>query len=112
MRFGAAPENLEAMTKRVKDEIARLQREGPSEDLTNRAKEVSRRQYETSLKQNEYWLGRMQTIQNYSRDPHEILTRTQRIDSITPLVLQDVFKKYFPADRSTTVTLVPAPSAP
>jgi len=112
VRFGAAPENLEAMTKRVKDEIARLQQEGPSADLTNRAKEVSRRQYETSLRQNEYWLGRIQTVQNYGRDPHEILTRTQRIDSITPQVLQDVFKKYFPADRSTTVTLVPAPSAP
>ncbi len=111
VRFGAAPENLESMTKRVKDEIIRLQQEGPSADLTNRAKEVSRRQYETSLKQNEYWLGRMQTVQNYDRDPHEILTRTQRIDAITPQVLQNVFKKYFPADRSTTVTLVPAPSA-
>jgi len=112
VRFGAAPENLESMTKRVKDEIARLQEEGPSADLTNRAKEASRRQYETSLKQNEYWLGRMQTVQSYGRDPREILTRTQRIDSITPQVLQTVFKKYFPADRSTTVTLLPAPSAP
>ena len=33
----------------------------------------------------------------YDRDPGEILTRNQRIDAITPQVLQDVFKKYFPA---------------
>jgi predicted Zn-dependent peptidase len=42
------------------------------------------------------------------RDPAEILTRTQRIDAITPQVLKDVFNKYFPADRSTVVTLVPS----
>ena len=101
------------MTRRVKDEIVKLQNNGPSEDLTNRAKEASRRQYETSLKQNEYWIGRMQTVEAYGRDPKEILTRTERINAITPQILKDVFKKYFPADRQTIVTLVPAPpSAP
>jgi zinc protease len=112
VRFGAAPENLESMTKRVMDVVARLQKEGPSIDLTNRAKESARRSYETSLKQNDYWLGRLQSVQLFNRDPHEILTRTQRIDAVTPESLQAVFKKYFPAERSTVVTLVPAPTAP
>ena len=111
VRFGAAPENLEAMTRRVIAEITRLQTEGPSADLTNRAKESARRGYETALKQNDYWIARLETIRMFDRDPHEILTRNQRIDSVTPQVLQEVFKKYFPADRSTVVTLVPA-SAP
>ncbi len=110
VRFGAAPENLESMTARVMQEIKRLQTEGPSADLTNRAKETARRGYETALKTNDYWLGRLQTVKMYDRDPAEILTRNQRIDSVTPEVLQEVFKKYFPADRSTTVTLVPAPT--
>jgi zinc protease len=112
VRFGAAPENLESMTKRVMDVVARLQKEGPSIDLTNRAKESARRSYETSLKQNDYWLGRLQSVQLFNRDPHEILTRTQRIDAVTPESLQAVFKKYFPVERSTIVTLVPAPTAP
>lgn len=112
VRFGAAPENLESMTKRVMEVIAKLQQEGPSADLTNRAKESARRTYETSLKQNEYWLGRMQSIQMYERDPREILTRGERIDAVTPQSLQAVFKKYFPVERSTVVTLVPAPTAP
>jgi zinc protease len=108
VRFGAAPENLESMTKRVMTEITRLQTEGPSADLTNRAKESARRGYETALKQNDYWLGRLETTHMFGRDPHEILTRSQRIDTVTPQVLQETFKKYFPADRSTIVTLVPA----
>jgi zinc protease len=110
VRFGAAPENLEGMTRRVLQEIARLQQEGPSQDLTNRAKESARRDYETALKRNEYWLARLDGIHTFDRDPHEIVTRTQRIDAITPQVLQEAFKKYFPADRATIVTLLPAPS--
>jgi zinc protease len=108
VRFTAAPENLPSMTARVMQEIKRMQQEGPSADLTSRAKESARRVYETALKQNDYWLGRLQTIKMYDRDPGEILTRTRRIDAVTPQMLQDVFKKYFPNDRSTIVTLVPA----
>ena len=112
VRFGAAPENLESMTARVMKEIKRLQDEGPSSDLTDKAKENARRGYETALKTNDYWLGRLQSVHMLGRDPAEILTRNERIDAVTPKVLQDVFKQYFPSDRSTVVTLVPAATAP
>ena len=108
VRFGAAPENLEGMTARVLQEIARLQQEGPSQDLTNRAKEAARRSYDTALKDNGYWLGRLETIRMFNRDPHEILTREQRINAITPQVLQEIFKTYFTPERSTVLTLLPA----
>ena len=108
IRFGAAPENIEGMTARVVEEIKKLQDNPPSADLTNRARETARRGYETALKTNDYWLGRLQTVQMYNRNPDEILTREQRINAITPDVLQQVFKQYFPLNRSTTVILVPA----
>jgi zinc protease len=106
--FGAAPENIASMTERVITEIKRMQQEGPSLDLTNRAKESARRDYETSLQQNRYWMGRMQSIQLYRRDPKEILTRSARIDAVTPATIQEVFKRSFPIDRYTVVTLSPA----
>jgi len=112
VRFGAAPENLEGMTTRVLQEIARLQKDGPSEDLTNRAKEAARRSYETAMKDNGYWLGRLETVRMFNRDPHEILTRDDRINAITPQVLQEIFKKYFVVDRSTVLTLLPAKATP
>ena len=106
--FGAAPENVAAMTDRVFAEIRKLQQEGPSEDLTNRAKEAARRGYETSLQQNGYWLGRLQAVRTFDRDPKEILTRSARIDSVTSRTLQEVFRKSFPTERYTVVTLMPA----
>ena len=105
--FGAAPENAQAMADRVLEEVKRLQEGGPSEDLTNRAKEAARREYETALTQNSYWVRRLETVHMFGTDPTDIVRRQQRIDAITPGVLQDAFKQYFPADRFTIVTLVP-----
>jgi zinc protease len=107
IRFSGSPENMDRMIARVEQEVARLQKEGPSEDLTTRAKETARRAHEVAVKQNGFWLGRLQSAKLLDRDPMLILGRLQRIDAVTPAVLHETFKKYFPADRSTVVTLVP-----
>jgi zinc protease len=107
--FGAAPDNIEKMSARVLQEVQRLQKDGPTEDLVNRAKETARRNYETQLRQNDYWLRRFQAVQMWGQDPAIIAHRVERINTLTPAVVQEAFKKYFPADRMTTVTLVPAP---
>jgi zinc protease len=107
VNFGAAPENISAMTDRVVKEIQRLQAQGPSTDLVASAKEGAKRDYETALKQNGYWLRRLQTVHLLGQNPGDIPTRAQRIDSITPAVVQETFRKYFPLDRYTVVTLLP-----
>jgi zinc protease len=107
--FGAAPENIEKMGARVLQEVQRFQKEGPSEDLVNRAKETARRNYETQLRQNDYWLRRFQAVQMWGQEPAMIAHRVERINTVTVANVQEAFKKYFPADRMTTVTLVPAP---
>jgi zinc protease len=106
--FGGAPDKIDSMVDRVMKEVQRLQQEGPSADLTTRAKETARRNHETSRRQNGYWLGRLQSAKILGRDPNLILTREQRIGAITPENVHEMFKKYFPMDRYTVVTLVPA----
>jgi zinc protease len=106
--FGAAPENIESMAGRVVAEIKRLQQEGPTEAQTASARESARRGYETSLKQNAYWLGRLQTVHMLGRDPLEITTRLDRIKAITPESLRETYRTLFPLNRYTVVTLVPA----
>ena len=105
--FGASPENIEKMTARVLQEVEKMQKEGPSEDLVNRAKETARRGYETSLRTNNYWLGRFQAVNMWKQDPLIIGKRVDRIDTLTPGTVQDAFKKYFPVNRRTIVTLMP-----
>jgi zinc protease len=105
--FGAAPENLDAMVERILQEVRRMQQAGPPADLVARAKEAARREYETSLKQNGYWLSAFQSAKLLGRDPSLILSRPQRIEAITPTNVQEMFKKYFPMDRYTLVMLLP-----
>ena len=107
IRFSGAPDNAERMATRTLQEIARLQKEGPTDDLTNRAQETARRAHETALKQNGFWLGRLQSAKLLERDPLLILSRLQRIDAVTPALLQETFRKYFPVERSTILTLMP-----
>jgi zinc protease len=95
------------MVDRVLQEVQRLQKEGPSQDLVTRAKETARREYETARRQNGYWLGRLQSAKLLQRDPHLILTREERIGAVTPETVQEAFRQYFPMDRYTVVTLVP-----
>ncbi len=111
VNFGAAPENIAGMTDRVLKEVARLQAEGPSADLVQRAREGARRDFETAQKQNAWWMRRLQYVHMMRADPRDIITRQARIDSLSVDTVRETFRRYFPLDRYTVVTLMPeAPS--
>ena len=106
--FTAAPENLEKMTARVLEEIRQMQAKGPVEDLVNRAKETALREHETGMKQNGYWISRLQAAKLIGHDPvKHMLGREERIRAVTPALLKEAFVKYFPMNRYTVVTLLP-----
>lgn len=106
--FTAAPENLETMTERVMQEVRRMQKEGPSDDLLTRAKEAALREHETGMRQNGYWLARLQAAKLLDRDPVvQMLERDDRIRAVTAADVKAMYEKYFPMDRYTIVTLLP-----
>jgi zinc protease len=107
VQFGSAPENVEKLQQAVFDEVTRLKTEGPSADDVAKVKEMEKRDLETNARQNQYWIGSLQAVHTYGWDPASILRRTQRADTLTPEILHGMFKKYFPMDRHTVVTLRP-----
>ncbi|HSL23980.1 MAG TPA: insulinase family protein [Vicinamibacterales bacterium] len=107
--FGGAPENVDAMIERIFQEVKRLKEELPSADYVNRAKESSRRAHETSVRQNGYWLGALQSKHLQGRDPLLILGVPERVAAVTPEAVREMFRQYFPADRHLVVTLAPEP---
>jgi zinc protease len=107
VQFGSDPANIEKLTGEVLKEVERLKAQGPSAEDVKRVQELERRDLETAMKQNSFWVGSLQTVHMLGWDPGSITRRQQRIEKLTPEVLHDIFKKYFPADRHTVVTLKP-----
>ena len=96
------------MVERTLQEVKRLQQEGPSENLTTtRERSRAARSMKPAESRTATGSGRLQSSKMLDRDPMLILQRQKRIDSLTPALLHEVFKKYFPLDRYTVVTLVP-----
>jgi zinc protease len=107
VQFGSAPENVEKLVSSVLAELDRLRRDGPAVDDVQKIKETEKRDLETAMRQNGYWLSSLQTLHLYGWDPTRILHRVERAESLTVDNIHDAIRKYFPADRYTVVTLLP-----
>jgi zinc protease len=107
VQFGSSPENAERLTAVVMEELETLRRDGPSESDVQVVKETEKRGIETALRQNGYWLNSLQAMHLLGRDPRRILQRTERADSLSRDNIHAAFRKYFPPDRHTVVTLLP-----
>jgi zinc protease len=112
VQFGSSPENAGKLTTAVMEELEKLRREGPTESEVQIVKETEKREIETALKQNGYWLNSLQAMHLLERDPLRILQRTERAESLSKENIHAAFRKYFPPERHTVVTLLPEATAP
>jgi len=105
--FGCAPENVEKMVAASLAEVKKLVEQGPSAADVQKIQEVERRELEVAMKQNATWTGSLQTVHMFGWDPRRIAKRRERIDLLTPENLKESFRKYYPLDRYTVLTLLP-----
>jgi len=109
--FGCDPARADTLIAATMAEIKKMTADGPSATDVSKEQEVQRRELETSMKQNNYWTGSMQTVSVLGWDPNRIAKRRERIDLLTAANLRDTFKKYFPADHYSIVRLAPETKA-
>jgi len=105
--FGSAPENVDKMVAIALKEITRLRDEGPSDADVSKDQEVERRELEVALKRNGYWGGALQLSHLLGWDPTRIAKRGERIERLTKENVKDAFRKSFPLDHYTVVSLFP-----
>ncbi len=112
VQFGSSPENVQKLTEAVMKELDRLRREGPTATDVQVIKEGEKNALATSLRQNGYWLNSLQAMHLLGRDARKIPQRVERTESLTAENVHAAFKKYFPENRYTVVTLMPEAGAP
>jgi zinc protease len=108
--FGTAPERLEEMVDAVFLQIDSLQTVGPSQEDIDKVKEMQRREYETDLRENGFWLGQLVAAERYGLDPRNIITYEELIDGLTADIVRAAANIYLRTDNYVQVTLYPEES--
>jgi zinc protease len=107
LSFGCDPQRADTLITTALAEVRKLVEQGPSAADVTKEQEVQRRELETGLKQNGYWVGSLQTVHMLGWDARRIARRRERIELLTPENLHETFRRYFPADHYSVMRLEP-----
>jgi zinc protease len=118
--FGCDPSRVDELLAAVRQEIAALQADGPSEEIVAKVKEAQRRGHETAVKQNRYWLAEIEALEVNGLPLTEMLEFEQQLSRITRESLRDAAREFFSGASFIEGVLYPAetpaataaPSAP
>jgi zinc protease len=86
--FGCAPDRVQELVREVSLQIDSLRRFSPDPSYTQKVRELSRRERETSVKQNRWWLGRIYSYYWNQDDLREYFKFDSLLESITPAAVQ------------------------
>jgi zinc protease len=109
--FGSDPARVDTLVRVAMSEVQKLRDEGPSAADLQKQQEIERRELDVALQQNGVWTGSILTSIQFGIDPRRIAHRRERIDLLTTENLRDTFRKYFPANRRTVISLLPEATA-
>jgi predicted Zn-dependent peptidase len=107
--FDAAPERMHQLNKELMNILDSVRTHGVTAAEATRAATVQRRQLETRLQDNAYWIG---AIGQYGRlgIPLDEIPTPYREGVVTPAELQEAAKHYLPNDVYIHFTVMPQDS--
>lgn len=105
-RFGADPERIEALADTLFLEIETL-KAGAAGETVAKVREAQRRELETSLRENEWWIDQLEDVWINDLEPARILEHEKRIAALDAATITDAARRWLPAERFVRVTLVP-----
>ncbi|NHZ65720.1 insulinase family protein [Massilia sp. CCM 8694] len=101
------PENVDKVIAAVMAEMARMKEQGPDLADLNKVKQNWLQNHQKALRENGYWLNRLQTAHLQGSDPAEILAYPQKVNGITPEQLKQAAQRYFDMNNYVQVVLYP-----
>jgi zinc protease len=107
IRFGAAPERMDDLVREVFEQVRLLQSTDIDAETLAKVKETQRRTYETSMKENGFWLSQLAQAVMSGGNARLVMRYPELVDSLTPAIIRDAATRYLRADNYVRVTLVP-----
>lgn len=105
--FPCGPENVDKLISATWSEIEKIKANGPSESDLNKVKETNTKQYLENVKDNSYWLAKLQQTVELGSNPADILTGEKRINSVTAKEVKEAANKYLNEKNYVQVILNP-----
>ena len=104
--FGCDPDRVDELISDVESIVKSLQEEKVDQTYIEKVQEIQRRERETSLKENNFWLNSLQFYYQQGEDPTNILKYGNLYKTLTPELIQEQAQEYFGSNRITFI-LVP-----
>lgn len=104
--FQCAPENVEKLVNRTMAEIQKVKTSGAEAGDIEKFKAETKRQTETQLRENGFWLGYLQGQYQDNEDVKEVLREDEMLKKVTVESTKMTAKKYF-AENMIKVILLP-----
>jgi zinc protease len=107
--FGCDPNRVDELTKATLEQVDSLKNFGTTDDYILKVKETQRRERETNLKENRFWLNTLQFASVNSEDPTVLINKyDELVERVTKERVHETSKKYLDMNNFVKVVLVPA----
>ncbi len=102
-----APDKVDKVIAATFAEIERMKTQGPGTADLNKVKENWLQNHRKSLRENGYWIGRLQASLLYGTDPATVLAYEAQVKAITPEDLKQAARRYFNMQNYVQLVLYP-----
>lgn len=105
--FGCAPANVEKLIALTLEEIGKLRENGGSRDDIEKYVNNEKLNFQTQLKNNNYWLNALSDKYQKGEDIKTILTEDKNLEKVTVESTKVIAQKYLTGDNFIRVVLLP-----
>ena len=105
--FACDPKRTDELVAEALKEIELLRKAPPTEQQVADVREKLLRDFETSSKQNSYWMFQLSYKYQYGEDPASLFALPDTYRSLTPAIIHDAAKRYLDPSNLVKVTLFP-----
>jgi zinc protease len=107
MSLPCAPENVHKVVAAAFGEIKKIQEGGPEALDLAKVKQNWLTKHRQDLRENHYWLGKLQTAELYKTNPSALLDYEKQVAAITVEEIKAAAQRYLKNDRYVQVVLYP-----
>jgi zinc protease len=105
--FGASPDRVDSMVDTVLEVLEDVRKRGPDPAAVDKVREILRRERETNLRRNDFWLGILRSYSINGMDFREILSYDSFLGDLSADSVAEAVRTYLDPGRYVQAVLYP-----